>query len=112
MMRFPIKYKILSIILIVLASTLLFTTAHFFWGLSGSREEISAQNLKIAIDISKDLDELIMKSRAILRTLAKHPSVVARDNVVATQFHPEKSGEMGLRMYANFLQIAATAGVV
>lgn len=30
-------------------------------------------------------------------------SVLARDNVVATQFHPEKSGEMGLRMYANFL---------
>jgi len=38
-------------------------------------------------------------------------SVVARDNVVATQFHPEKSGETGLRMYANFLKIAATAGV-
>ena len=35
-------------------------------------------------------------------------SVLARDNVVATQFHPEKSGEMGLRMYANFLaQVAA-----
>lgn len=40
------------------------------------------------------------------------PSVVARDNVVATQFHPEKSGEMGLRMYANFLRIAATANMV
>jgi glutamine amidotransferase len=40
------------------------------------------------------------------------PSVVARDNVVATQFHPEKSGEMGLRMYANFLRIAATASYV
>ena len=39
------------------------------------------------------------------------PSVVAKDNVVATQFHPEKSGEAGLRMYANFLKIAATAGV-
>ena len=38
-------------------------------------------------------------------------SVVARDNVVATQFHPEKSGGTGLRMYANFLKIAATAGV-
>jgi len=38
-------------------------------------------------------------------------SVIARDNVVATQFHPEKSGEAGLRMYANFLEIAATAGV-
>lgn len=31
-------------------------------------------------------------------------SVLARDNVVATQFHPEKSGDMGLRMYANFLR--------
>ena len=37
-------------------------------------------------------------------------SVLAQDNVVETQFHPEKSGEMGLRMYANFLKIAeATA---
>lgn len=31
-------------------------------------------------------------------------AVVARDNVVATQFHPEKSGETGLRIYANFLK--------
>ena len=30
-------------------------------------------------------------------------SVLARDNIVATQFHPEKSGEIGLRMYRNFL---------
>lgn len=37
------------------------------------------------------------------------PSVVARENVVATQFHPEKSGDMGLRMYANFLRIASGA---
>ena len=32
-------------------------------------------------------------------------SVLARDNIVATQFHPEKSGEMGLRMYGNFLAL-------
>ena len=38
-------------------------------------------------------------------------SVVARDSVVATQFHPEKSGTMGLRMYENFLRIAAGAAV-
>ena len=37
-------------------------------------------------------------------------SVLARDNVVATQFHPEKSGEMGLRMYANFLAMVGAAG--
>jgi glutamine amidotransferase len=33
-------------------------------------------------------------------------SVVARENVVATQFHPEKSSHLGLRMYANFLDNA------
>jgi glutamine amidotransferase len=34
------------------------------------------------------------------------PSVVARGNLVATQFHPEKSGETGLRMYDNFIKRA------
>ena len=35
-------------------------------------------------------------------------SVIARGNLVATQFHPEKSGESGLKMYANFLRHALT----
>ena len=34
-------------------------------------------------------------------------SVVARDNVFATQFHPEKSGEAGLQLYENFVKIVA-----
>jgi len=33
-------------------------------------------------------------------------SVIIRDNLVATQFHPEKSGNWGLRMYSNFLKKA------
>jgi imidazole glycerol-phosphate synthase subunit HisH len=33
-------------------------------------------------------------------------SVLAQGNVVATQFHPEKSGTDGLRFYANFLKLA------
>jgi glutamine amidotransferase len=33
-------------------------------------------------------------------------SVLARDNLVATQFHPEKSGKDGLRFYGNFLRLA------
>ena len=36
-------------------------------------------------------------------------SIYARDNVVATQFHPEKSGETGLRIYANFVRQVAGA---
>jgi imidazole glycerol-phosphate synthase subunit HisH len=34
-------------------------------------------------------------------------SIVAQDNVLATQFHPEKSAALGLRLYANFAAIAA-----
>jgi glutamine amidotransferase len=33
-------------------------------------------------------------------------SVVAQGNLVATQFHPEKSGVMGLKIYQNFLKKA------
>jgi glutamine amidotransferase len=34
-------------------------------------------------------------------------AVVARDNVFATQFHPEKSGGAGLRLYANIVREVA-----
>ena len=33
-------------------------------------------------------------------------SAVAWDNVAAVQFHPEKSGAVGLRIYRNFLSLA------
>ena len=33
-------------------------------------------------------------------------SVIARGNLLATQFHPEKSGELGLKMYDNFFRHA------
>jgi len=39
-------------------------------------------------------------------------SVVGRDNVIATQFHPEKSSAMGLRLYANFVRLARERGSI
>jgi len=38
-------------------------------------------------------------------------SVLVRGNLVATQFHPEKSGESGLRLYDNFIKMALSAKV-
>lgn len=32
------------------------------------------------------------------------PAVICKDNVFATQFHPEKSGEVGLRILKNFVE--------
>jgi len=37
-------------------------------------------------------------------------SVIACGNLVATQFHPEKSGEYGLKMYDNFLRYCVPDG--
>jgi glutamine amidotransferase len=36
-------------------------------------------------------------------------SVIAKGNLIATQFHPEKSGEVGLKIYDNFIKIALGA---
>lgn len=33
-------------------------------------------------------------------------SALAKGNLMATQFHPEKSGDLGLRIYENFIKIA------
>jgi len=37
-------------------------------------------------------------------------SALVSGNLMATQFHPEKSGENGLRMYENFLRLASATG--
>ncbi len=37
-------------------------------------------------------------------------SVVTNGNFIGTQFHPEKSGEVGLRLYDNFFKLALAAG--
>jgi glutamine amidotransferase len=38
----------------------------------------------------------------------RFPSVVIQDNAIGTQFHPEKSGDLGLRLYDNFVRLCAS----
>lgn len=38
-------------------------------------------------------------------------SAIARGNLVATQFHPERSGDAGLKIYDNFIKMALGAKV-
>lgn len=37
----------------------------------------------------------------------RFPSILARNNVFATQFHPEKSGARGLQLYQNFVRLCS-----
>ena len=37
-------------------------------------------------------------------------SMIIRGNLVASQFHPEKSGELGLKLYDNFIKFAEAGG--
>lgn len=39
-------------------------------------------------------------------------AIVARENVAATQFHPEKSADLGLRLYRNFVSLVHGTSLV
>ena len=39
-------------------------------------------------------------------------SVIGHGNVVATQYHPEKSAAVGLRMYRNFVRWVAESAAI
>jgi hypothetical protein len=77
--KIPIKYKLTSIILIILVPILGYSVYHYFDIIERSKAQIKSHNLEIASNISKDLTVVIDGSFRILNTFAVHPAVQARD---------------------------------
>jgi imidazole glycerol-phosphate synthase subunit HisH len=53
--------------------------------------------------LAVDMDEEDINAVAVYGT--EIPAVVSRGNVYGTQFHPEKSGELGMKILANFVKL-------
>ncbi len=79
-MRYPLKYKLASIILVILVPLLIFSVYHYLELLGKSKERINAHNREIAKDITQELDELVEKSFGVLRALAEHPAVKTKNS--------------------------------
>ncbi len=88
-MRFTIQRKINAIILAVLCTLLLFAGVHFLWMRSVDLRDAGERNLQISLSVANDLDHLVEKSRAIARTLARHPAVRSRNMSQADQLFAE-----------------------
>jgi imidazole glycerol-phosphate synthase subunit HisH len=52
--------------------------------------------------VKPDIEDIIV---ATVDYGVKVPAVVSQENVIATQFHPEKSGEIGLNILRNFVKM-------
>lgn len=50
--------------------------------------------------LAEDQNNLVAKSNYDIDI----PAIIARDNIVGIQFHPEKSHDIGLQIFKNFLQ--------
>ena len=74
-----------------------FSQSHFIWeGLESSKDFYFVHSYA-----SKETDEKYIYSKTFHGE--SFNSAVAKDNIFATQFHPEKSGKSGLNLLQNFI---------
>src|SRR6266567_6899259 len=79
-MKFTIKHKLTSLILITIIPMLLLSTQHYFEMLTRSRQLINTRTQEIAAAVAQDLDHTIEESHNILLPLAQHPAVMAQNS--------------------------------
>ncbi|MEW6418939.1 MAG: PAS domain S-box protein, partial [Nitrospirota bacterium] len=101
-MRFPCKYKLISIILVILIPMVIFSIYHYFEMLGHNKEVIRSNNLAIAKNIAKELDELVNKSLDVLYALSRHPAVIAKNSKECNRLFAEL-----LTLYPLHLNIVA-----
>ena len=78
------------------------------------RYTFAAENsLTISEFLEKRFDDRTGVLRSLVAAVTSYGvtfcSAVAQGNMVATQFHPEKSGDLGLQIYANFARMVSEA---
>ncbi|MCM2357860.1 MAG: EAL domain-containing protein [Geobacteraceae bacterium] len=78
-MKFTIKYKLASLILIIVIPVFILSTQHYTRMLARNKQLINSRNQEIASAVAQDLDHVIKDSLNTLLPLARHPAVVAKD---------------------------------
>jgi PAS domain S-box-containing protein len=78
--KFPIKYKLTSIIFIILIPLMGYSVYHYFDIIAHDKEHLQSNNLVISKNIARDLQEVITSSFSIASSLSNHPAVIARDS--------------------------------
>jgi PAS domain S-box-containing protein len=88
-MRFPIKYKLASIVFLIFVPQVLFAVHHYYQMLEREKGRINSDNLVIAANIAGDLENLVDTSFSSLRSLSKHPAVINKDSRACDQLFSE-----------------------
>lgn len=78
-MKYPLRYKFFAIIFASISVAFAIALYHYFQIVENNKQNTQLQNTAIAEQVAGRFDAIIEQSFAALRTLARHPAVIARD---------------------------------